>query len=329
MEKKLIQEISQIKKMMGISLINEHKIESIFQTLLDVSERGVKYLGKHFNDIELKKIIERSTKGQANFEDVSVLKELDRVLKQSGKKGLIERIELKLNDPNIGTDEALAYRRMKVTLEQPLPTHGGGEIPNTSPGRFDDIEVDNKPIDRMSSGEKDDIIKELRKNPKFALFEQMINELPGLTPEEKNLMKISFSKYGNYSPSDIIEEAKKLRSAISDLKYQGAEKTLSLLGRIAKGIPSGVKYSTYAIGALALGFLAYKFGKPIYDRLNRAAEWMDKKLPGGSNNGGSNNGRSNDGRSNDGGSNNGGSNNGGSNSESKRKQDNPWIKPKF
>jgi hypothetical protein len=267
----IISEINLMKKMMGLNILNEGPGEEILTHLVSsVGRKELILAGRKFAETEIRNLIDMASLGAIKtVDDLRALKDLENIFKRSGKS-ILDVLADKINELSLAGKESEARyfaqqrKNIKISLDQPIPSSstGTGSVTNPKPdnGLFAGIEneYNGKPIEEIKPTDYDGIIKELRKNPKFILYEAQIDLIPGLDNDGKKLLKIGYPKYANYTPSQLIEEMDKFKKVLQERNIRGWKKFGVIFTKLIKSSPSIAKWSVVSIASLSAAYFGLR-----------------------------------------------------------------------
>lgn len=222
MKNEILNEINEIRIQMGLKILSENTL------LLTEASPIVGFMEKYMlkglltdaEKILIRKFINPAVHGAlSDAEKVELKKFLNST------SGTMFLADLR-NEIENEADDALKLR-MRGWLDNnlgkfsktPIKPTGKGSVTGKSkePNPFQDIEnqIERHP-ETLTPADKKKILSQLRQaSPKFKLYEQTVELIPGLSVNEKELLKLGFAKYANYTEAQLIEVMQELRYQVA------------------------------------------------------------------------------------------------------------------
>jgi hypothetical protein len=279
MKKEILNEINDMRIKMGLKVLNEESIllsesivgileKTVVKSLRDL-EKGLikKFITGRLSDVE-KNELKLFLKGDEGKEFISSLKAAVNDETDFGKKMVYNNwIKNRL--------EKFAASEIKQAVPSSLSGKGSVRGKDTNPFANIDNQLSRSEITTLETPkDKNFVLNNLRKaSPVFRLFEQTVDSLPGLKDSEKELLKLGYTKYSNFTESELVK-------IIQELRMQVAAPYKRILYNIGKSPLKSAKWLAMASLAVLLIKFTFQGGKVVNKGGEKALEYLSSTMSG-------------------------------------------------
>jgi len=283
MKKEILNEINDMRIKMGLKVLNEESI-LLSESIVGILEKTVV---KSLRDLEkglIKKFINPTVHGVLKPAEKN---ELKLFLKGDEGKEFISSLKAAVNDETDFGKKMVYNNWIKNRLEKfaaseikqavPSSLSGKGSVrgKDTNPFANIDNQLSRSEITTLETPkDKNFVLNNLRKaSPVFRLFEQTVDSLPGLKDSEKELLKLGYTKYSNFTESELVK-------IIQELRMQVAAPYKRILYNIGKSPLKSAKWLAMASLAVLLIKFTFQGGKVVNKGGEKALEYLSSTMSG-------------------------------------------------